>query len=80
MIRHNAGKMIDWVQQCTRCLKIFANYQGKVSPDDYAIPLGWPEGPVIEHEDHSSAGDEPGAADCAPMNVVEAFEHDERQS
>ncbi len=68
MVRHNAGKMIDWVQQCTRCLKILANYRGTVSLDDYALPSGWPEGPVIEHEHYSSAGDEADAVDCTPMN------------
>ena len=69
--------MIDWVQQCTRCLKILTDYRDAQMPEGSPTPRGWSEGIVIEEGNYWSTADTPRAVDCEPMDIVDAFEHDE---
>jgi hypothetical protein len=45
---HVAGKMIDWVQPCTRCGEVLSDYRNAMYPEGTPPPSGWEEGAHIE--------------------------------
>ena len=78
-IRHIAGPYIDLVQQCTRCLKILADDRNVLVREGRSPPKGFAEGEVNSSGFSQYIGHDPEAVDCEPMDIVEAFEHDEGQ-
>ncbi|KKM79573.1 hypothetical protein LCGC14_1348650 [marine sediment metagenome] len=81
-IRHIAGPYTDLVQQCTRCLKIITDNRNTYYQEGTPPPRGFAEGPVVQAGNGwyvPAEPNDPSVVDCEPMDVVEAFEHDEEQ-
>ncbi len=81
-IRHIAGPYTDLVQQCARCLCIITDNRNTYYQEGSSPPRGFDEGLVVKDGICwyvPADPKDPSVVDCEPMDVVEAFEHDEGQ-
>ncbi len=47
---HIAGRVVDWVQRCSRCGDVLTDYRNTMVPDDQPPLTGWAVGAHIEVE------------------------------
>lgn len=45
---HEAGPLVNWVQQCVRCGYVLTDYRHAMVPEGSGSPNGWAEGAFIE--------------------------------
>lgn len=45
---HEAGPLVDGIQECVRCGYVLTDYRHAMVPEGDPVPTGWAEGAFIE--------------------------------
>lgn len=69
IIVHNAGRMVDLVQRCTRCGAVICDYRNAVVPVGEELGSGFAEGPVTTCGMSTMAGEAEGAVRCGVLEA-----------